>query len=381
MEEVQKTGRLTSFIVQKRSTKDTKIGKIYYKFAHIEWNQNYKILRQILVNLSKKMIRTKKFLGVCLNNIYSIGKRKGRKTQTKNFENYLEKCDDEEFKKLAEDVIPFIAGRALCAETEFGKNQLEILMTGESKILTLTRYQASILLSLMFFGLTPKQDSKKLPRDNDLSLIMYESFKDNDIKLEKLKFIFSYFEQISKIEISSLKNENISVERKIVDEKQLGFKFWKGSTKKLSKDDVGLIDSLRFGIEDSLQSVKIDFANHYLGGGVLSKGAVQEEILFLIFPENLIWMLMVEKIDLNESMCMTGSTRFCNYGGYSYDLQFKGEYKGEEEIKKDSFNRFKVRIEAIDALYFSKTDVNKQFRADKIVRELTKAYVGFKKQE
>lgn len=38
----------------------------------------------------------------------------------------------------------------------------------------------------------------------------------------------------------------------------------------------------------------VDFANKSLGGGVLGNGAVQEEILFVIFPECLVSKIICE---------------------------------------------------------------------------------------
>lgn len=46
-------------------------------------------------------------------------------------------------------------------------------------------------------------------------------------------------------------------------------------------------------VQDSYQhDLIIDFANKNIGGGVLNRGAVQEQILFCLFPE-LIFLLVV----------------------------------------------------------------------------------------
>lgn len=41
----------------------------------------------------------------------------------------------------------------------------------------------------------------------------------------------------------------------------------------------------------------VDFANKNLGGGVLNNGAVQEEILFLCFPELITVMCLAEQLN------------------------------------------------------------------------------------
>jgi poly(ADP-ribose) glycohydrolase len=53
------------------------------------------------------------------------------------------------------------------------------------------------------------------------------------------------------------------------------------------------VDVLVGKIEDRYQwDIMIDFANKNVGGGVLGRGAVQEEILFLCFPELVVGRLM-----------------------------------------------------------------------------------------
>ena len=45
-------------------------------------------------------------------------------------------------------------------------------------------------------------------------------------------------------------------------------------------------------IEDYYGDLKVDFANSYIGGGALSSGCVQEEIMFANHPEMFITQLM-----------------------------------------------------------------------------------------
>lgn len=51
---------------------------------------------------------------------------------------------------------------------------------------------------------------------------------------------------------------------------------------------------------------QVDFANMYLGGGVLGHGCVQEEIRFLICPEMIISRLFTECLNSKECLIMTG---------------------------------------------------------------------------
>ncbi len=56
----------------------------------------------------------------------------------------------------------------------------------------------------------------------------------------------------------------------------------------------------------------MDFANKYLGGGVLGHGLVQEEIRFLICPELIVSCLLTEELDPNEALFITGAL-FLNF--------------------------------------------------------------------
>lgn len=50
----------------------------------------------------------------------------------------------------------------------------------------------------------------------------------------------------------------------------------------------------------------MDFASSWIGGGVLSSGLVQEEILFLMHPELIVSRLFTEKLADNECLIITG---------------------------------------------------------------------------
>lgn len=58
---------------------------------------------------------------------------------------------------------------------------------------------------------------------------------------------------------------------------------------------------------------QVDFANKYVGGGVLGSGCVQEEIRFLICPELIVCRLFVEVLDANEVLLVTGAEAYSNY--------------------------------------------------------------------
>lgn len=77
-------------------------------------------------------------------------------------------------------------------------------------------------------------------------------------------------------------------------------------------------------IEDGHGLLQVDFANKFLGGGVLGLGCVQEEIRFVLCPELMVTRLVAEFMKPNEAIFAVGCERFSNYSGYSKTFKFEG---------------------------------------------------------
>lgn len=116
--------------------------------------------------------------------------------------------------------------------------------------------------------------------------------------------------------------------------------------------------------------LQVDFANKYLGGGVLKSGCVQEEIRFVICPELFCSKLFTEKMDANEAVLMMGCERFSDYSGYASTFQFTGDYI--DETPRDPYCRRQCTIVAIDATRF--TQKSRQYEEESILRELNKVF-------
>jgi hypothetical protein len=86
-------------------------------------------------------------------------------------------------------------------------------------------------------------------------------------------------------------------------------------------------DQTRSTIEDDTAAqLKADFANCCLGGGVLGTGCVQEEIMFVVYPELLVGMLMFDTMQADEAIEIIGAERFAQYAGYARSFRFTGDY-------------------------------------------------------
>ncbi|PKI70697.1 hypothetical protein CRG98_008930 [Punica granatum] len=126
-------------------------------------------------------------------------------------------------------------------------------------------------------------------------------------------------------------------------------------------------------IEDHFaESLKVDFANKYLGGGALNRGCVQEEILFMIYPELISGMLFLPAMAENEAVKMVGAERFSSYTGYASSFQFSGDYVDKTDV--DCFGRRRTRFIAIDALC---SPGKRQYELQLVLREINKAFCGF----
>ena len=152
--------------------------------------------------------------------------------------------------------------------------------------------------------------------------------------------------------------------------------YWEGEQTRLSKRLT--VDHLA-RMEDHDDTVVIDFANAFIGGGALKRGSAQEEILFLIYPQLHVAVLVCEKMDYNEVISLVNFRRFAHYEGFHKTLKFvKAADVGEQ--RRDFI--------AMDALKFGSggkknehaTEViaaEEQFHMSNVLRELNKALIGF----
>ncbi|KFM68951.1 Poly(ADP-ribose) glycohydrolase, partial [Stegodyphus mimosarum] len=117
--------------------------------------------------------------------------------------------------------------------------------------------------------------------------------------------------------------------------------------------------------------LKVDFANKFVGGGVLGQGCVQEEIRFVICPELIVSRLFVECLDFNEVLIVTGVEQYNKYSGYSDGFKWEGNF--DDQTPRDTWGRRFTQIVAMDAKHFR----DEQFKEMYITRELNKAFCGF----
>lgn len=131
----------------------------------------------------------------------------------------------------------------------------------------------------------------------------------------------------------------------------------------------------RAAIEDSPAHRQVDFANRYLGGGVLSGGCVQEEIRFAVSPELLFGLLVSPRMRAEEAIVLRGTERFARTDGYGGSLRYGGPLA--DPCARAADGTPDSELVAIDALDYRRRDTGSQHTADDVLRELNKARSGF----
>ncbi|KAG0374442.1 hypothetical protein BGX24_010407 [Mortierella sp. AD032] len=127
-----------------------------------------------------------------------------------------------------------------------------------------------------------------------------------------------------------------------------------------------------------LGALQLDFANKVIGGGVLGRGAVQEEIRFAICPELIVSRLFTQMLQNNEAVLIKGAERFSNYNGYAQTFEWHSDHI--DTTPRDKLGRRKTEICAMDALPFkSEPQRLDQFCESTVLRELNKAIAGFRR--
>lgn len=283
------------------------------------------------------------------------------------FDEVLEK---EEADVYFRDVLPGMVSLALQLP-ELVTGPLPLLRKHKCHTVSLSQLQIGSLLANAFFCTFPRRNSTKrgseyaaYPDINFNRLFQCGGTSDSNSVLEKLKCILNYFRRICK----SCPQGTVTFSRRYMSPGS--FPNWGKSTKQLPKLHItssGFIENEGSGM------LQVDFANKFIGGGVLGWGCVQEEIRFVVCPELIVSRLFTECLDNTEALIIAGCERFSAYTGYGHTFEWAGDYRDETPF--DPAGRRHCSIVAMDALCFGNPST--QYNMQNLVREVNKAYVGF----
>ncbi|XP_055304353.1 poly(ADP-ribose) glycohydrolase-like [Sitodiplosis mosellana] len=275
--------------------------------------------------------------------------------------------DDAESEQFFRKTLPGIIGLALQLP-HLVPSAIPLLKRGENKSISLSQQQIACLLANAFLCTFPRRNEKsRYSEYSSYPSINFSTLFDTpgDQNIEKIKCICNYFRRVcSKPPVGVVTFTRRSVcQLPQWDECSTTF-----ADSMLHVSEDGTIE------DDGDGLLQVDFANKFLGGGVLNYGCVQEEIRFMICPELLCSRLFTEVLDDNECLLIMGCEQFSKYSGYASTFTWTGDYLDRTPF--DSSRRRKCTIVAIDAYPFKQRAA--QYQEDMLRRELNKAYVGFK---
>lgn len=282
----------------------------------------------------------------------------------------------EDFEGFFKTTLPFIQKMVLELPKHFAETgpSLLLLQTNEHGHLEITRLQALSLLAAGFFCLHALHKPVRGSGPRFRTLNFDGIWATINMKSQRAKFhcLVNYFNrQRERLVRRSALSGSLLFHRRVILMQPHMFQ------KSLAVDTRVLGDFVvcsEGGIEDQGATLQADFANKFLGGGVLQKGCIQEEIRFMLNPECLVGLLFVEVMNKNESLIIVGPERFNAFTGYSYDFRYDGDFVDDTPIDKKTGRR-KTVIVAIDALRLYKP--REQFSPSLMTREVFKAYNGF----
>lgn len=261
--------------------------------------------------------------------------------------------------RLSDRIIPSILrhARALIADSE---PALPLHTAGHPARAVIPRAEAAGWVAHMVLGTLP-HPSPDHP-DVDFRPLLWSV---RSPELAKLRCVLGYFDRIAE----GAPAGRIEIERLVVTPWEAAE--WAAEAAPLTPLSVVAAGA----IEDAEGHRQVDFANAYLGGGVLSGGCVQEEIRFAVAPEHLVGMIVSPRMEPNEAIVLRGAERFTATRGYARSLAYDGDFKDPAARAEDGTPD--IELTAIDAVDYRADDAAAQFTAAAILRELSKARCGF----
>ena len=271
--------------------------------------------------------------------------------------------------RFFDHLLPKIIDLALSLPT-LVTHGLPLLKKQQHYSITLSQQQAACLLANAFLCTFPRRNtaapSSEYRTYPDINFNKLFSGNPNPKLLHKLKCLFHYFEVVTSYPPTGTLTFTRQVCTAPPQWETLDCQFTK-----LHITSQGLIE------DDGHGMLQVDFANKFIGGGVLRQGCVQEEIRFVVCPEMILSRLFTEELDNNEALVITGAERYSYYSGYAQTFKWQGPFT--DNTLSDSWGRKTTQVVAIDALVFRNHWA--QFQPDLLQRELNKAYAGFMSSE
>jgi poly(ADP-ribose) glycohydrolase len=279
---------------------------------------------------------------------------------------FFQKADDVYCNHFFTTVLPRVIDLALSLPNVV-THALPLVRQQMDYTITMSQKQAACLLANAFLCTYPNRNSFKSSGDfSNFPSINFNTLFSGPFQSRqegKLKCIFHYFDRVT----SEIPIGTVSFHRQVLANAPEWNKC-DDTVTKLHVTSSQMIEDIGIGM------LQVDFANRFIGGGVLGRGCVQEEIRFMVCPELIVSRLFTESLADNECMIVTGCEQYSYYKGYADTFKWSGYYS--DETLRDDWGRRCVQLVAIDALVF-RGKIQQQFSQRMCLRELNKAYCGF----
>eukprot|EP00908_Phaeocystis_cordata_P025790 Transcript_8271.p1 GENE.Transcript_8271~~Transcript_8271.p1 ORF type:complete len:414 (+),score=126.99 Transcript_8271:217-1458(+) len=184
------------------------------------------------------------------------------------------------------------------------------------KSFSLTRRQTACLLAHSFFG------SLKRPADvqpNDWRFTVVDLFVGTARSPNSAITFLNYFAALGK---HGVHDGAVTVERQGY---RSGPSPWDWATSERPLCSVAIADG---ALEDSPAELHVEFANAFVGGGVMTGDFAMEELLFLVKPELMIAMALENRMVDTEAVCVAGALQYSLTSGFGSSFEFAGDYDG-----------------------------------------------------
>ena len=248
----------------------------------------------------------------------------------------IEKYHPEEGKEFL-NIYKNLKELVLNMETILQKQYPFLKTNTKNKKIEITRKEAALLFLLSFFNCMECNS----PRFIVYNIIVSKygiAFQFGRCFLSYLTTIGKWLEE---------KNDKILNEKIIYIRDNCESKDYLDKNKEVELCEVNVLEE--GSLFDGDASYCVDFANKKIGGGALTGGSVQEEILFALQPEAIISMLFMEVMSVNDAIGIFNTIEYSKSSGYSHNFRFE-----KSSITDDLTNIKRYRIIAIDAIF--KTD-------------------------
>ena len=262
--------------------------------------------------------------------------------------------------------LPFMARVALDMPRLFADTALPVwkmrssweMASGAGELgtqtLTLSRTQCACLLAHSFFGSLRRPASVQ---PNDFRFTAVDLFVGTAASPNSAMTFLNYFSVAS----GGMPGGDVTYER-------VGYRrggaapwSWTKSTRPLCK--AKLVDGT---INECRADVHSEFANAYVGGGVLSGDAAMEETLFLVKPELMVAMALNGRMVDREVIAVSGAIQYSCTDGFGQSFTFAGDYAGRRAGPPP-------RVVAIDAIRGGGPAMTKRA----MLRDMNKARIAF----